>query len=320
MDGEGSGTDGSMETCLVQSGRGAVCVIAVVAEDLVNGLDEEEEFLAHELTHVLQFSGPSGGRAPRWLCEGMARWVQHDDEESRVEYLRPWALQLRKPRSPAGPPLAEALAGRSALEGQGEDLQAAGGAVIFFQLEWSRGIEAVRRLSLRLLDDPDWERVLREETGRPLDALFADARAGYEEWAARTFAGTEALVRFDRDRPAESVAAVEAFLAAHPSGPLRTCAEFAHARCLRLAGDKVGALAALRAFRRDHPHSSLGPGSLIEEIEILGDLGDWSGVAALCRLLLGDYLWCDARKDLRTDVEKRLEEARARVRAGAGAP
>ncbi len=317
VDGEGSGTDGSMETGLVAGDGKDVCVVAVVAEDLVTGLYDEERTLAHELTHVLHISGGEGAKAPLWLAEGMARWVETEDEASRKDLLLPFIAH--GPGS-QGIPISKLLEDESALEGREEDLQVAAGSVVFFQLEWSRGTEAVRRLIVRLLRERDWRTVFREETGRPVDALFKEVRAAYLEWGPKAYPGLEELTRLDEGRPAESLAALDAFLAEHPGGPVGTLGKYFRARYLRLAGDPEGSLAALRAFRRDHPRHFVAMATLFEEAEVLRELEDWHGVAALCRLLLLDYLWSPARADERKNVEARLEEAVGRIRTGAGAP
>jgi hypothetical protein len=316
VDGEGSGTDGSMETGLVTLGHGDVCVVAVITEDLVSGQDDDERFLAHELTHVLHISGGESAGAPLWLAEGIARWVEIEDDATRADFLLSY---MARRSGPKGSEISRILGDEPSLENREGSQQSVAGAVVFFQLEWSRGTEAVRRLILRLLREKDWKAVLREETGRPLDEMFKEVLAGYQEWSRKTFPGQEELNPIPSiaggGKPVEAIAALDAFVEGHPGDPrLPMCACY-RGHLLHLAGDLDGALASFRAYRREHPKHFGVLESMCEQLEVHRERGDWEEAAALARTLLGDHLWAPSSADARRAVEGTLEEAVGRIRS-----
>ena len=324
-DWEGSDAPGFGYARTFSRGEGRVGVVALPSEGLVTRMLDEALVLAHELTHLLHRSDPKGEAAPFWLGEGLAHWVECGDEAVHRQMVLTaavsWAGEDGEDPE-AEPPLRTIFEDAGKVGSLSEERQRAFGAVLLFHIERTRGVEATRKLVLRLLREEDWESALRQATGKSFPDLLVQVRAEYLEWTGTVFAGSEVVSGAGRLHKAgkvpEALASLEAFLKERPATPLRAWAEFQRANLLAAARDHAGALAAHRALRAAHPSHQVVIPSIRREIEFLRDSGKWEEVLALGPGYVRDYLFRE--DEARKEAEGAIEEARARLAAGAPPP
>jgi hypothetical protein len=276
---------------------------------------DDERLLAHELGHLLHLHGTGDVPAPAWLAEGLAHWLEAEDEQR----LRELVLD-RANNNPEKPRIAVSTLFQhpESLAKADEESQRVCGAVILHQLERSRGIEAHRRLVGRLLEDPDHEKVLKEETGLGMADLLARVRTGYLEWAGLVFAGKDELTRASLlakdEKYEEALGVVDGLLKEDLEPNLRATVELLRTLILLESRDLPRARASLepiRALRRTRPRALLVPLGVETELKVLRACEDWQAVADFCRELL-DSRWQDD-PEFHAVVEEALAAARSHL-------
>jgi hypothetical protein len=305
---------------VVRRGTGWVGLIRVRCWFIEYPTGEDERMLAHELAHVLHLSGTENRHPPDWLAEGLAHWLEAEDDSAHRRKVFGRTMSRLEHREPS---VSWVLQSPETLATADHDSQRFGGTALFFQLERGRGLTAHRRLVGRLLKDPDHQTVLQEETGLEMGELLAQVRRGHSKWEEAAFPGVEEVSRAMRlaqdKRFAESVAVLDGLLAGTVEPALRAEAELVRLDTLIESGDFLSARKALGPIlylRRSRPMDELVPRGLAMELQVLLGSEDWEGVVAFAREFV-DSLWQDDaefREELEECLalaEKHLAEAAA---------
>jgi hypothetical protein len=312
--------DAWMSATAFPRGSGWRGVIRARVEVVVHPTMQDVRLLSHELTHVLDTSGGGRRERPGWVAEGLAHWVESDDERSHQEMVLDHAVSVDD--SPVVP-LSTVLASERSLADADEETQRVAGAVIFFHVERVQGLEAARRLVLRLLKEADHEAVLQEVTGLAMDDLLRRVRAEYLEWAEASFPGRPLVMTASRlageGKFPEALQTLEQYLGSPDPGPMRAWAELLRLNIRIESGNWEAArdaLAPIRVLRGQHPLGPTVASGLVSEFRVLEASGDWAGIVAVAKAAL-DSLWVRHDSD-RAEVEKRLLEATKRLETAPG--
>jgi hypothetical protein len=309
VDGETEGLAGPAGASLESVDGRQVGVIVVAAEELVTDSIDVVSMLAHELTHVLRYGGPGSNGAPLWIEEGIARWVEFEDEAPLHELLLAYSIHGR---GVAAATVAELLGDEDALGNANMVTQDVVGAVFFHQVERRFGRATVAAIARGLLACPDWKGVFRDCTGNEVTELLSQAREDYIEWATREFATRKVIEHGSRVAESgghsEAVAMLEEWARQNPTSSLLPWAERTRWRTLLASGAPEQALVVIHRFRKHWPRHCLATDSFVDELEALVKLKRRQDARELGTVLLRDYLWLRSQGTSRQRVRDLLQQ------------
>lgn len=245
--------------------------------------------LTHELLHVWHRHalGEPYYDVPKWAREGLAVWAAGQGP-GRVALLSVLYGSDPKVEDPVAR-VVNGLGGRHGIADYAEDYLA------FAWVEERKGLAGVQALARRMFATPDVAAAFSEAVGLPFADVEAAVRGHATTVVTAALAGRAAYLDarrvLDAGPPAAAIAALDAYLAAHPAAPFAPRARYDRALALFRAGRHADALAAFDRVLAE-PLAELYVDDVLEHrVRIAAARGDAAALEAAARAFVRDCSW-----------------------------
>jgi hypothetical protein len=298
----------------VVRGGTVVGVVTVGVEALLEGQFEGNGILAHELGHTLRRKGCPGSRAAVWLEEGIAHWISGDIDLELPGYVLGWWVCPSHFSAGGGWPefpLRSIPETEAAVAALGDDAQRLCGVLLFEHLERTRGLKNMRKLVRALLTAADPSAVIREETGKSTDEIFAAVSRGLAAWERRAwydFEDLEAIRALLHETAWEAAERkCRKYAEDRPASMLLPVAKRALFVALHNQGKAAEARQVLNDATAEH-RGPVHPWLLLEDLRLARQAGNAARVLTIGRLIQAERTALD--NAARAEVVAAIEEAR----------
>lgn len=263
--------------------------LRILTEPLVLRRYDLADTLTHELLHVWHRHalGEPYYDVPKWAREGLSVWAAGQGP-GRVALLTVLFGTDPKVADPVGR-LVNGLGGAHTVVDYAEDFLA------FAWVEERKGLAGVQALARRLLASADAAGAFADAAGLAFPEVEAAVRGYATTAVSAALVGRDAYLEarraVDAGPPDAALAAVDAYLAAHPKAPFAPRARYDRALALFRAGRHAEARVAFDAVLRE-PLAELYVDDVLEyRVRIAAASGDAAALETAARAFVRDCSW-----------------------------